>query len=58
MKTIEQLYNGFYLEKKCENTRISDCQIPIRVAPIKEIDKHDGLEIDYEHFAFAEKNEN
>ena len=58
MKTIEQLYNGFYLDKKCANTRISSCEIPLRVAPIKKVDKYESLKIDYEHFAFAEKNEN
>lgn len=57
METLEQLYNGFYLDEKCENTRISNCQTPLRVAPIKKIDKYDDLDIDYEHFAFAEKNE-
>ena len=58
MKTLEQLYNWFYLDEKCKNTRISNCETPLRVAPIKKIDKYKGLDIDYEHFAFAEKNEN
>ena len=58
MKTLQQLYDGFYLDEKCENTRISNCQTPLRVAPIKKVDKYESLEIDYEHFAFAEKNEN
>ena len=58
MKTVNQLYNGFYLNKESANSQISDCQIPLRVAPIKKIDKYSGLEIDYKHFAFAEKNEN
>jgi len=57
MKTIEQLYDGFYLNKECANTRISGCQTPLRVAPIKIMSKYENLEIDYEHFAFAEKNE-
>lgn len=57
MRTIEQLYNWFYLDEKCENTKISNCQAPLRVAPIKKIDKYEGLDIDYEHFSFAEKNE-
>ena len=58
MKTIEQLYTGFYLNEECENTRISNCKTPLRVAPIKKVDKYESLEIDYEHFAFAEKNKN
>lgn len=58
MKTIEQLYNWFYLNEWCENTRISSWKIPLRVAPIKKASKYKNLEIDYEHFAFAEKNEN
>ena len=58
METIEQLYNGFYLDEECENTRISNCKTPLRVAPIKIVDKYENLKIDYEHFAFAEKNEN
>jgi len=58
MKTFEQLYNGFYLNRESANSQISNCQIPLRVAPIKKINKYEHLEIDYEHFAFAEKNEN
>lgn len=58
METIEQLYNGFYLDAKCANTRISGCQTPLRVAPIKKVDNYESLEIDYEHFSFSEKNEN
>lgn len=57
MKTLDQLYNGFYLEEMCENTRISNWKTPLRVAPIKRVSKYENLEIDYEHFAFAEKNE-
>ena len=58
MEMIEQLYNGFFLDEECENTRISNCTIPLRVAPIKKVDEYKCLEIDYEHFSFAEKNEN
>ena len=58
MKTLEQLYNGFYLNEMCENTRISNWKTPLRVAPIRKVNKYENLEIDYEHFAFAEKNEN
>ena len=58
MKTIEQLYNWFYLNEKCGNTKISNCLTPLRVAPIKKIENYENLELDYEHFAFAEKNGN
>lgn len=58
MKTVNQLYNGFYLDKESANSQISDFQDFLRVAPIKKINKYNGLKIDYEHFAFAEKNEN
>ena len=57
MKTLDQLYNGFYLEEMCENTRISNWKTPLRVAPVKRVSKYENLEIDYEHFAFVEKNE-
>ena len=56
MKTIDQLYNGFYLNKESANSQISDCQTPLRVAPIKKVNVYESLEIDYEHFSFAEKN--
>lgn len=55
MKTIEQLYNWFYLAKECANSQISNCPSPLRVAPIKIVHKFEAPEIDYEHFAFAEK---
>lgn len=58
MKTIEQLYNGFYLNNESSNSQISNCQNPLRVAPIKKVNNYENLEIDYEHFVFAEKNEN
>ena len=58
METIEQLYNGFYLNKESANSQISNCQATLRIAPIKKVDKYEDLEIDYEHFSFAEKNEN
>jgi len=57
MKTIEELYNGFYLGKQCANSQISNWKIPLRVAPIKKLNDFENLEIDYEHFAFAEKDE-
>ncbi len=58
MKTIEQLYNGFYLDKGSANSQISNCTTPLRVAPLKRINYYENLEIDNEHFAFAEKNKN
>ena len=58
MKTLQQLYCGFYLNDKCENIKISNCSTPLRVAPIKKVNNYEPLEIDYEHFAFSEKNEN
>ena len=57
MKTIEQFYNGFYLNKESANSQISNCQTPLRVAPMKKVDKYENLEIDYEHFAFSENDE-
>ena len=57
MKTIEQFYNGFYLNKESANSQISNCLTPLRVAPIKKVDKYENLEIDYEHFAFSENDE-
>jgi len=57
MKTIQQLYSGFYLNKGCANSQISNCRAPLRVAPIKKVNNYENLEIDYEHFAFAENDE-
>ena len=57
MKTIEQLYNGFYLTQESANSKICDCPDPLRIAPIIRTNNYEKLEIDYEHFAFAEKNE-
>lgn len=56
MKTIEQLYNGFYLDKECSNSQISNWLIPLRIAPIKKTNNYENLKIDRKHFAFAEKN--
>ena len=58
MKILQQLYNGFYLDKEGVNSKISNCSTPLRVAPIKKVNKYESLKIDYEHFAFAEKNQN
>jgi hypothetical protein len=57
MKTIEQLYNGFYLNKESANSQISNCKTSLRVAPIKKTNNYENLEIDYEHFAFSENDE-
>ena len=56
MKTLQQLYNWFYLNKEFANSQISNCQTPLRVAPIKMLSEYKPLDIDYEHFAFSEKN--
>ncbi len=56
MKTIEQLYNGFYLNEKSANSQISNWKMPLRIAPLKKVKNYEKLEIDYDHFAFAEKN--
>ena len=58
MKTIEQLYNGFYLSKENANSQISNCSTPLRIAPIEKSDSYKKLEIEKDKFAFAEKNEN
>lgn len=57
MKTLEKLYAGFYLNKEFANSKISNWRTPLRVAPIKKTNSYENLEIDHEHFAFAEKNE-
>ena len=56
MKTLTQLYNGFYLNKESANSQISNCWSPLRVAPLDKMDGYKKLEIDYEHYSFAEKN--
>lgn len=58
MGTLQQLYNWFYLNKEFANSQISNCKTPLRVAPIKIVSEYEPLDIDYEHFAFAEKNKN
>jgi arginase family enzyme len=45
------------LNKKSANSQISDYLSPIWVAPIKKVNNYENLDIDYEHFSFAEKNE-
>ena len=58
MMKLEELYNWFYLRSTCANMEISNCQIPLRVAPIKKTNKYENLEIDSNNYAFAEKNSN
>jgi len=58
MKTIEQLYSWFHLSKESANSQISGCKTPLWIAPLKKVDNYEKLEIDKEHFAFAERNEN
>lgn len=58
MKTIEQFYNWFYSNKESANSQISSCPTPLRVAPIRKVNNYENLKIDYEHFAFAEKDDN
>lgn len=58
MKTIEQLYNGFYLDNECLNAQISGCQTPLWVAPIKKSNNFENLRIEKDKFAFAERDEN
>lgn len=56
MKTIEQLYNGFFLNKESANSQIPNWPTSLRVAPIKKVKEYEKLKIDDKHFAFAEKN--
>lgn len=56
MKTIRQLYNGFYLDKESANSQISNCPTSLRVAPVEKMDTYKKLEIEKDNFAFAEKN--
>ena len=58
MKTLQQLYTGFYLDKESANSQISRCTTTLRVAPIEKLNNYENLKIDDEHFTFAEKNEN
>ena len=56
MRNLEQLYNWFFLDITCANTKISNCKKFLRVAPIKKIDHYEEIEIEEDNFAFAEKN--
>ena len=57
MKTIEQLYSWFHLNKESANSQISNWTTPLWVAPIKKLSDYENLEIDYRHFSFTENNE-
>lgn len=56
MDTLVQLYNWFYLDQTCENTKISNCKNNLWVAPIKYQNSHEWLKINDSKYAFAEKN--
>ena len=56
MKTLEQLYNWFFLDTTYANVKISNCDKFLRVAPIKKIDEYQDLQIEQDNFSFAEKN--
>jgi hypothetical protein len=58
MKTLEQLYNWFFLDTTCENTKIANSNKFLRVAPIEKLDHYKEIEIEESNFAFAEKDEN
>ncbi len=58
MKTLEQLYNWFFLDTTCANAKITNCNKFLRVAPIEKVDTYKALEIEKNNFAFAEKNGN
>ncbi len=58
MKTIEQLYNWFFLDITCANAKITNCNKFLWVAPIEKVDTYKTLEIEKDNFAFAEKNGN
>ena len=56
MKTLQELYNWFFLDTTCANVKISNCKKFLRVAPIEKVDTYKELEIEKDNFAFAEKN--
>ena len=58
MKTLQQLYNWFFLDTTCANVQISNCKKFLRTAPIKKADYYEQIEIEADNFAFAEKNNN
>ncbi len=58
MKTLEQLYNWFFLGTTCANAKITNCNKLLRVAPIEKVHSYKDLAIEENNFAFAEKNGN
>lgn len=56
MKTLQELYNWFFLDTTCANIKISNCKKFLRVAPIEKVDNYKRLEVEKDNFAFAEKN--
>ena len=58
MKTLEQLYNWFFLDTTCANVRISNCNKFLRVAPLEKVNKYTKIQKEENNFAFAEKNGN
>ena len=56
MKTIEQLYNWFFLDATCANAKVSNCNKFLRVAPIQKANHYTEIQIEEDNFAFAEKN--
>lgn len=56
MKTLQELYNWFFLDTTCANVKISNCKKFLRVAPIEKVNTYKELKIEKDNFAFAEKN--
>ena len=58
MKTLEQLYNWFFLDTTCANAKITNCDKFLRVAPIEKTNNYTEIQAEENNFAFAEKNGN
>ena len=56
MNKIEDFYSWFFLTRTCANMEISNCTKKLWVAPINKIKMYKTPEINYQYFAFAEKN--
>ena len=56
MEKLEHLYNWFFLDVTCANTKITNCDKFLRVAPIEKVNHYTEIEIEKNNFAFAEKN--
>lgn len=56
MKTLQQLYNWFFLDTTCANAEISNCKKFLRVAPLEKVGCYNWIWIDKKNFVFAEKN--